>query len=822
MDDALLDVVLGRIDDDTTLSEGATELLLAACQSDHALAQAVGGEPPPRPEPRTAEQAAAEPVGAFLASITAEGFRGVGPAQTLRLHPGRGLTVVVGRNGSGKSSFAEALEVLLTGSIARLDGQSSVFREGWRNLHHPHPARVAAELHVEGAPGTTRVERTWADAADLASGTATAQVTGEKATGLDRLGWTDQLTTYRPFLAHTELEAMLDSPSGLYDRLASVLGLDDLTGAANRLRDHRLALEKQARSAEAERNDLAGALADVDDERAAQAHAVLTARVPDLAELARIVTGTGSPQAGGALDVLRRLVALVPPDLAAVDRATGFLRDAANGLDAVAGSEAARAKALADLLGQAVRFHDRHPADTDCPVCGRSDALDKAWHDHATAEIDRLRTEADTAERAHTAARAAVQAATTLIRPLPDAVAQGEAAGIDTSALAEAWAAWADDPPPARPEAPDDLRRLADHLATATALVDAAGAVARAATAELAAREDRWSPVAKDVAAWIDQGRAAAHTKPAIAELKKAEAWLKTAHDDIRNERLRPIATRAQETWRALRHESNVDLGAIRLSGDRTRRRVDLDATVDGTNGNALGVMSQGEVNALALSVFLPRATLTESPFRFVVIDDPVQAMDPAKVDGLAHVLHDTAHTHQVVVFTHDDRLPSAIRRLGLDARIVQVQRRPGSVVEIASVDDPVDQALRDARAVAATTSAPDAVRSRVVPGLCRLALETALTEITQRRQLQAGRPHHEVDAALDGAHRLTEKAALALFGDSSAGGDVLRRLNQIHRRHGDTFQALKAGAHGEPVGSAHRTVDATRDLVEALRTALR
>ena len=128
--------------------------------------------------------------------------------------------------------------------------------------------------------------------------------------------------------------------------------------------------------------------------------------------------------------------------------------------------------------------------------------------------------------------------------------------------------------------------------------------------------------------------------------------------------------------------------------------------------------MSQGEVNALALSIFLPRATLAESPFRFIVIDDPVQAMDPAKVDGLARVLK-RAVTRQVIVFTHDDRLPEAIRRLGIGARILQVHRRPGSIVEIASAGDPPPSIPR-ARAVANDEKVPAEVVARVVPGLCR------------------------------------------------------------------------------------------------------
>jgi wobble nucleotide-excising tRNase len=116
--------------------------------------------------------------------------------------------------------------------------------------------------------------------------------------------------------------------------------------------------------------------------------------------------------------------------------------------------------------------------------------------------------------------------------------------------------------------------------------------------------------------------------------------------------------------WGELRQESNVVLGPIRLEGSANQRRVALDVTVDGQDGAALGVMSQGELHALGLALFLPRATADDSPFRFVVIDDPVQSMDPAKVDGLARVLSTVAARRQVIVFTHDDRLTESLRRL--------------------------------------------------------------------------------------------------------------------------------------------------------------
>ena len=72
--------------------------------------------------------------------------------------------------------------------------------------------------------------------------------------------------------------------------------------------------------------------------------------------------------------------------------------------------------------------------------------------------------------------------------------------------------------------------------------------------------------------------------------------------------------------------------------------------------------MNRRFIAVLALALFLPRATMPESPFRFVVLDDPVQAMDPAKVDGLVKVLLEIAKTRQVVVFSHDDRFASAVR----------------------------------------------------------------------------------------------------------------------------------------------------------------
>jgi DNA repair exonuclease SbcCD ATPase subunit len=77
------------------------------------------------------------------------------------LTPGPGLTLVVGRNGSGKSSFAEALELVLTGDNQRWGGRNKIWKEGWRNLHQTERTKIEAAILVDGHSGRSVVARSW-------------------------------------------------------------------------------------------------------------------------------------------------------------------------------------------------------------------------------------------------------------------------------------------------------------------------------------------------------------------------------------------------------------------------------------------------------------------------------------------------------------------------------------------------------------------------------------------------------------------------------------------------------------------------------------
>jgi hypothetical protein len=104
------------------------------------------------------------------------------------------------------------------------------------------------------------------------------------------------------------------------------------------------------------------------------------------------------------------------------------------------------------------------------------------------------------------------------------------------------------------------------------------------------------------------------------------------------------------------------------------------------------------------------------------------------------------------------------------------------------------------------------------VPAFCRLALESACTAVSRRRLL-ATLSHAETERRLLDAQKLSQRAALALFGDHTRGGEVLTTINRrFGRSAGDTFRTVDKGAHqgwsGNLVGLVEDTDRLARELV--------
>jgi len=787
MDTNLQSNVLDRLQREEGLPDKVPELVLAALLGE--IEECLGGKAPSKPsaEPEEAE----EPVRAYIESITVQGFRGIGPKAELPLTPGPGLTLVVGRNGSGKSSFAEALELLLTGDNQRWSSsRSKIWKEGWRNLHQPDSTKIEASLLIDGQAGAFVASRAWDAKDELDDSEATVTHNG-KTSPIHGLGWQQPLATYRPFLSYHELGSMLEEgPSKLFDALASILGLEDLVAAADALKDARSSRNKANKRVKDKLKELRASLEAHDDDRAPTCLDATKGTKWDLDVVENLAAGGSEPSQDSAVATLRELININSPNPDRVSEAVTRLKQALESQQKIAGTDADKARRRAEILEKALELH-RKDGDGDCPVCGQSSALTQTWHHQAEEEAKALRTEAEAADRAHRELREAEQSAHALATPPPAALAQAKELELDTSETENAWSLWQE-------AATLTGQPLIDVLeARAPALKTAVDYLREQAQLSLKEREDAWRPMALALAEWLPGARKMLAEADTVKHLKAAEDWIRATATDIRNERFQPIKEEVKEIWSLLRTNSNVDLEDITFEGKATSRRVSLDVTVDGTEGAALGVMSQGELHSLALSLFLPRATLDASPFRFLVIDDPVQSMDPARVDGLARVLDQSARDRQIVVFTHDDRLPDAVRRLNVPAKIIEVGRREGSIVETREVRSPVRQYLDDAFALVSTKDLPKIARERVVPGLCRNSLEAACLDVVRRRRLTRGDSHEEVEALFDTHAKLMPRLALALFDDADKTGDVYASLkNRIGPWQIDTVKQCNEGSH--------------------------
>lgn len=637
----------------------------AALWGDEVLeARKQGGEIP-EPAGGEASPAPQGPVRrSFLTRIRVQGFRGIGRPAELGFAPGPGLTVIVGRNGSGKSSFAEAAEAALTGRNPRWDAMPTGWRDGWRNLHYDERTEAAVDIHIAGDEGPTRIERRWAGDSVRSARGEVVRPDGSTAP-LRSLNWGESLVRYRPFLSYDELGRTVTGRSAeLYDTLTTLLGLTEVAEAERRLARVCDGLAKRRDRPSRELRFLLDALRDSDDPRAEQAVQLLTGPNLDLEALGRLAADDG-PADPARHTVLRRLRRLAVPERLVINDVVNELRGAAMELAMAAGSKGDHAHGVVTLLEQALEHHNRHPTETTCPTCSAKGALGPDWVRRANAQLRALRPQAATASAAYERADAARDQARFLLSPSPSWLPPD-------SELGQVWALWESG------ATITELGELAEHIEEVGRKLRTTAISARRDAAErLEDPTGGWADLAEQLSGWLVDARDAIQASEVLGAAEAALEWLAEQARALRAERLGPVVTQAEQVWYRLRQERHIDLQGMRLIGRGVRRRVEVDVGVDGVEDrtSAPGLLSQGEFQALALSICLPRALVDGNPFGFLVLDDPVQAMDTETVEGLATVLAEVGGYRQLIVFTHDTRLSDALRRLGLPASIRTLNR---------------------------------------------------------------------------------------------------------------------------------------------------
>ena len=164
----------------------------------------------------------------FLKSIRVRGFRGIGPECELSLQPNPGLTIVAGRNRSGKSSIVEGFEFALTQDSKRWHDRSVEWKTGWRNIHEPMLPEIHAEISLTGQTEFHVISATWEED-DLERVAIRVSTHNGPPRGIGTRGWQDAVKTYRPILSYAELAQIVErGPAERYEAIAPILGMQSL------------------------------------------------------------------------------------------------------------------------------------------------------------------------------------------------------------------------------------------------------------------------------------------------------------------------------------------------------------------------------------------------------------------------------------------------------------------------------------------------------------------------------------------------------------------------------------------------------------------
>jgi hypothetical protein len=524
----------------------------------------------------------------------------------IELEPRAGLTIVTARNGVGKSSLALALRHLLAGAPVReaIDAELGVL---WDNLHSPgRDVRGVFRQHGTAAEVTLR---------DLGAGPRQVEDDGDQPVPS---AWTQATTMFEPVLIYSEVAVAMRDDGEVNDAWVRALAFEVLQtalAASSRIQDELKPVATELRQA----RKVAGAEVD------AGVRALLPAE-------ARLGTWDPGPLREHVAHLRSRPRPVGLPEVsAALPGLVAELAELLSGLAATRAASGRRHQQLAALYRLAL---DQEAGDPDaCPLCG---STDRDWRRHVReqAEVVAEADEQQALRARFTDLRAAVL--TTLPNRMRGSV------GADLAELAievdQLWEAahgrvvrWDLDALSATDV--EELRREVDvatarqrDLATAAAEQDVGGAEDPRVLAD---RLDRFLMV------W-DANHERWRRHKAATDLS---GWLSDRIREARDLRSGELGQAAIGLFTHLCPDGGAVLERYLPRGG-VRKQLRMDARVRlGDEAGGSELLSTGQRNALCLAAFLPRTLRNENPFRFLVLDDPVQAFDGERVAYLAEVL---------------------------------------------------------------------------------------------------------------------------------------------------------------------------------------
>jgi hypothetical protein len=93
-------------------------------------------------------------------------------------------------------------------------------------------------------------------------------------------------------------------------------------------------------------------------------------------------------------------------------------------------------------------------------------------------------------------------------------------------------------------------------------------------------------------------------------------------------------------------------------------RRIRIKAVSYGKNMNPVSCFSESHMNCLCLSVYFSQRVLNNPYWKFVMLDDPVQSMDEDHAKNLIRILAELTKQKQVIVLSHNNKFCQDFRDL--------------------------------------------------------------------------------------------------------------------------------------------------------------
>ena len=587
-----------------------------------------------------------------IKAIEVSWFRGA--ADPVSLEPDCKSMVVYGVNGSGKSSFVDAVEYMLNdGKIGHLAHEYSGKRQekAIPNTHKPKGRNT--ELRIKFKDGSELKAEITNDGSSTSSG---AEAVAMKT-------WDYRRTVLR----QDEVAAFIhDTKGGKYSALLPLLGLHHMEVAAENLRQLAKSVDEQSKlretkvtlkEVETKRKTTFGA--DSDDQIRTRIQKLHTKYCADKAatknELSwcnELKTALETRIAGSSVDqrrhvILQEAAALdLKGHVDAVRIASGKLSGVIEPLIAEKLEVLQSSGAFVDKLGD--------EKEVECPACGRSISVD-AFQAHVRAERERLHEIISTFDTRKAAIGTLCDTVKSLksnlgkadVKSWRDKLAVGSLAanfvhldGINADALRISCAE-------------NDLKAIESNLLP---LIDAATSAAKDAPpdAQQLSTDKQTVEAGSAVIAATEQAAAAARAETLVSFINSLERSVREEIKLRSQTVIGSISTDIQAMWAILHPGEAIEDMRLYLPKNADKA-IDIGLKFHGVEQESPRLtLSEGYRNSLGICIFLAMTKREAENDRPLFLDDVVVSFDRNHRGMIVELLEKHFSARQVVILTHD------------------------------------------------------------------------------------------------------------------------------------------------------------------------